>query len=92
MNSSRPTRDDAVGLLDAKETASSPNEPWAFVLILVLAFTVLVSVDRWMTVLEAWSDRGSKGNEVLARALVAVLSTAVAAGAWYVLAFVVLPL
>ena len=78
--------------MDAKETASSPNEPWAFVLILVLAFTVLVSVDRWMTVLEAWSDRGSKGNEILARAFVAVLSTAVAAGAWYVLAFVVLPL
>ena len=45
-----------------------------------------------MTVLEAWSDRGSKGNEILARAFVAVLSTAVAAGAWYVLAFVVLPL
>ncbi len=85
-------RDDAVGFLDAKEGASSPNEPWAFVLFLVLALAVLVAVDHWITVLEAWSDEGSKGKEVLARTSVAVLSTAGAAGAWYVLAFVVLPL
>lgn len=85
-------RADAVAFLDAKEVASSPNEPWAFVLFLVLALAVLAAVDRWVTVLEAWFDEGSKVNEVLARILVAVLFTVVAVGAWYALAFVVLPM
>ncbi len=80
-----------VETLSVQKPAFSLNEPWAFPLFLDLAFAVLASVACWLAVLEAWHDQEAKVKEILTQALTAVLATAVAVGAWYVLSLLVLP-
>lgn len=81
-----------VEALSVRGPAFSPNEPWAFVLFLGVALAVLASVACWLAVLEAWHDQEAKAKKILTQTSTAVLVTAVAVVAWYVLSFLVLPL
>ncbi len=75
-----------------KEAAIDPEAwPLAGVMFLGLGYAILLAVDGWMAALEALFGRGIKGTGVAVRAVLAVLYTALAVGAWYALAFVVLP-
>lgn len=80
-----------AGTLNIRQIASSWGEDWAFALFVGLALAVLATVHCWMEFLQVWSDEAAKANELLKHASTAILSTAVAVGAWYALAFLVLP-
>ncbi len=82
---------DVARTLDIQQIASSGGEFLAFPLFVGLALAVLAAVYFWMKLLDFWSEEAAKANESLKRASTAVLSTAVAVGTWYALAFLVLP-
>ncbi len=61
------------------------------VLFLSLALAVNLAVYGWLGALGAWSGKEAGRGEGLIYLLIAGALTALAAGAWYVLAFVVRP-
>jgi hypothetical protein len=61
------------------------------VLFLSLALAVNVAVYGWLGAFGAWSGKEADRGERLVYLLIAVSFTALAAGAWYALAFVVSP-
>ena len=61
------------------------------VLFLSLALAVNLAVYGWLGALEAWSTKEANRNERLVYLFIAGAFTVLAAGAWYVLAFMVLP-
>jgi hypothetical protein len=61
------------------------------VLFLSLALAVNVAVYGWLGAFGAWSGKEADRAERLVYLLIAVSFTALAAGAWYALAFVVSP-
>ncbi len=61
------------------------------VLFLSLALAVNLAVYGWLGALGAWSGKESDRSEGLIYLLIAGAFTALAAGAWYALAFVVRP-
>lgn len=74
--------EDAIAFGAALETA---------VLFLSLALAVNLAVYGWLGALEAWSGKEAGRGEGLIYLLIACAFTALAAGAWYTLAFVVRP-
>jgi hypothetical protein len=60
-------------------------------LFLSLALAVNLAVYGWLGALGAWSRKEVKRNERLVYLFIADIFTVLAAGAWYVLAFVVRP-
>ncbi len=60
-------------------------------LFLSLALAVNLAVYGWLGALGAWSGKEASRSERLVYLLIAVSFTAMAAGAWYALAFVVGP-
>ena len=61
------------------------------VLFLSLALAVNLAIYGWLGALGAWSGKGASRDEGLIYLLLACAFTALAAGAWYALAFVVRP-
>jgi hypothetical protein len=61
------------------------------VLFLSLALAVNLAVYGWLGALGAWFGKESDRGERLVYLLIAVSFTALAAGAWYALAFLVSP-
>ena len=64
----------------------------ATALFLALAIAVNRAVYGWLGAFGAWSGKEAHAGERLVYLLIAVSFTAMAAGAWYALAFVVSPL
>ena len=60
-------------------------------LFLSLALAVNLAVHGWLGALGAWSSKEANRNERLVYLFIAGAFTVLAAGAWYVLAFMVLP-
>jgi hypothetical protein len=63
----------------------------AAALFLSLAIAVNLAVYGWLGAMGAWSATEAHTGDRLAHLLVAATFTALAVGAWYALAFVVLP-
>jgi hypothetical protein len=63
----------------------------AAILFLSLALVVNLAVYGWLGAFGAWSGKEANRGERLVYVLIAVSFTALAAGAWYALAFVVRP-
>ena len=61
------------------------------VLFLSLALAVNLAVYGWLGALGAWSSKDANRNERLVYIFIAGVSTVLAAGAWYALAYVVRP-
>jgi hypothetical protein len=61
------------------------------VLFFSLALAVNLAVYGWLGAFGAWSGKEADRGERLVYLLIAVSFTAMAAGAWYTLAFVVRP-
>ncbi len=74
--------EDAIAFGAALETA---------VMFFSLALAVNLAVYGWLGALGAWSGKESDRGEGLIYLLIAGAFTALAAGAWYALAFVVRP-
>jgi hypothetical protein len=61
------------------------------VLFLSLALAVNLAVYGWLGALGVWSSKEPDRNERLVHLFIAGIFTVLAAGAWYVLAFIVGP-